>query len=506
MSLSSLLHRLRADPHLAFLRGLAPGLVYLVGGAVRDALLGRETKDLDFVVVGLDPEQVAAALARWGRVEPVESRAFGVFKFTPAGAGEQYDVALPRRDRWTGLAYKDMAAEWGVSLEEDLARRDYTINALALSLEGELRDPFGGQADLAAHRVRAVGEARERFAEDPSRILRGLRLACELGFAVVPETLRAMVEMAEEVTRLTPYGQTRVAAEVVGAEFLRGLAADPPRLVRLWEETGLLRALLPEAAAMAGTPQPELFHSEGDVLRHTLLALERLADLEPPEAQEQWGSPIAFQPRSLHTRLAVLLHDVGKPPTLQPPVDAADRLRFPGHDAIGARLAGAIVDRLRLSVFPREDPLHVDRERLTFLVGRHMLSAGMAPEQAKLSTLERIFFSPESRGGELLAVLYADIAATVPPSGEPDFSGYRRLLERLRQVAGALHAQQQARRLPPLLNGREIMALLGIGPGPEVGRAQEALRELQLEGRLQTREAAEAWLQETAETWSLRDR
>ncbi len=496
MPLSSLLQLLRTDPRLGFLQGLAPGRGYLVGGAVRDALLHRETKDLDFVVLGLAPETLATSLARFGHVEPVESRAFGVYKFTPTGGADTYDVALPRRDRWTGLAYKDMAAELGVSLEEDLARRDFSINALALSLDGDLVDPYGGQADLQARLLRAVGDPRQRFSEDPSRILRGLRLACQLDFEIEPETLRAMCELAPEVTRLTDRGETRVAPEVAGAEFLRGFAACPERLIRLWDQTGLLDLLLPEIAAMRDTPQPEIFHTEGAVLAHTLLALKRLRDLEEPTAQQRWASPIPFQPASLHTRLAVLLHDVGKPPTLQYPQTPGDRIRFLNHAGVGAKLTAALVDRLRLSLFPRDDPLHVERDRLAFLIGRHMICPGMDAQCAKLSTLERLFFSPETRGGELLAVLYADLAATIPASGQPDFAPYRRLLERLRQVAGAIHTHQAERRLPPLLSGDEIMALLELRAGPEVGQVKNALRELQLEGKLQTKQEAEDYLHE----------
>jgi poly(A) polymerase len=494
MSLISLLQSLRADPHLAFLQGLAPGRVYLVGGAVRDALLGRETKDLDFVVVGLSPEGLAGVLARYGHVEEIESRAFGVLKFTPAGAKEIYDVALPRRDRWTGPAYKDMAPTLGVSLEEDLARRDFTVNALALSLEGDLVDPWGGQADLGARLIRAVGDPRQRFTEDPSRILRGLRLACELDWEVEQRTLRAMAETAPEVIRLTDRGETRVAPEVVGAEFLRGFAAQPARLIRLWEQTGLLGLLLPEVAAMRDTPQPEVFHAEGGVLSHVLLALERLRDLEQPDAPARWASPLAFQPGSIHTRLAVLLHDVGKPPTIRYPQTPHDRIHFPDHERAGARLAGEIADRLRLSVFPRGSPLHVDRDRLVFLVGHHMICFGLDFEHTRLATLERHFFNPESRGGELLSLIYADLAATIPPAGRPDFSCYRRLLERLRQVAGVIHAQQRERRLPHLLSGEEIMVLLGLPSGPEVGKVKSALREKQLQGIIQTPEEAREWL------------
>ena len=494
MPLTSLLQSLRDDPHLDFLRGLAPGRVYLVGGAVRDTLLGRGTKDLDFVVVGLAPEAVAEELGRYGRVEEIESRTFGVYKFTPTGGGEIYDVALPRRDRWTGLAYKDMAAVIGVSLEEDLGRRDFTINALALAVDGELVDPYGGQADLRARLIRAVGEARERFAEDPSRILRGLRLACELDFQVEAETWAAMRELAGEVVRRTERGETRVAPEVVGAEFLRGFAAQPGRLVRLWEESGLLARLLPEVAAMQQTPQPAGIHGEGGVLAHTLLALERLGDLEQPGAEAAWGSPIAFRPRDLHTRLGVLLHDVGKPATIQYPETAGDRIHFPEHEPVGARLAGEMAERLRLSVFPHGDPLHVDRERLEWLVGRHMICLSLQPEHTRLATLERYFFTPEERGGELLALIYADMAATVPPSGQSDFSCYERLLEKLRQVAGVIRAHRRERALPHLLSGEEIMALLGLPAGPRVGEVKEALREAQLEGKLRTAEEAREWV------------
>lgn len=494
MSLALLLQSLHTDSRLAFLHGLAPGRPYLVGGAVRDALLGRETKDLDFVVVGLAPEALAAALARFGRVEEIESRAFGVFKFTPTGTTEIYDVALPRRDRWTGLAYKDMTAELGASLEEDLARRDFTVNALALSLQGALLDPWGGQADLQARLLRAVGNPQQRFSEDPSRILRGLRLACELDFALEPNTARAMAGMAPEITRLTPRGETRVAPEVVGAEFLRGFAAQPARLLRLWDEIGLLDLLLPEVAAMRDTPQPEAFHAEGGVLAHTLLALEKLRDLEQPDAQARWGSPLPFRPESIHTRLAVLLHDLGKPPTLRYPQSPDDRLRFPDHERVGARLAGALADRLRLSVFPRGSSLHVSRDRLTFLVGHHMLCCGLDLGGTKLATLERYFFTPESRGGELLSLLYADIAASLRPTGRPDFSRFTSLLGRLRQVAGVIYARRREERLPPLLEGKEIMRLLDLPPGPPVGRVKQTLREKQLRGELSTPDQARAWL------------
>ncbi|HEY3396339.1 MAG TPA: hypothetical protein VGM19_01655 [Armatimonadota bacterium] len=492
MNLTAQLDNLRADPDLAFLHAFSPDHVYLVGGAVRDWLLERETKDLDFLVVGLSPAEVVATLEQHGRVLPVESRAFGVFKFTPRDSATIYEVALPRRDTWTGLRYQDMTAEVGVSLAEDLARRDFTINALALSLTGELVDEYAGQEDLQARRLRAVGDPTARFLEDPSRILRGLRLACELDFTLEPATAQAMRDLAAEVVRPLATGEPRVAEEVVAAEFLRGFHAQPARLVRLWAETGLLALLLPEVAALADTPQPGQFHSEGGVGAHTLLALEELRELERGAVEVLCAVPL--QPATLHAQLAVLLHDVGKPPTIQHPTEPGGRIRFPAHDGAGGDLAGAIVDRLRLTVFPREDPLHVDREHLIFLIRHHMLCAGFDAERIKLTTLERIFFTPEERGGELLALTWADISATVPPSGQPDYRCFRQLVAKINELAEVLHARREQRPLPHLLTGTEIMAATGLPAGPEIGRLKETLRGLQLRGELHDAEEARAWL------------
>lgn len=496
MNPATLVRELLSRPDLAFLRAFPAGSVFLVGGAVRDWLLGRETKDLDFVVVGRKPEEVERVLADHGAVVAVEARAFGVFKFRPQGAAETYDVALPRRDRWTGLRYRDLQPELGVSLEQDLARRDFTVNAMALGLDGRLVDPFGGRKDLRRRMIRAVGEARERFAEDPSRILRGLRFACQLGFEVENRTLRASTEIAPEIVRRTETGLPRVAEEVVGQEFLRGFAADPVRLVRLWEQTGLLALLLPEVEALRQTPQPEAFHTEGGVLAHTLLALERLADLEDPAVAGRLRSPIAFQAGTVHARLAVLLHDLGKPPTLRSPESEGERIRFPNHDVEGARLAGQLVDRLRLSGLPRDDPLHVDKEHLLFLIRRHMFCAHFDPQRTRASTLEKCFFADPMRGGELLAVMWADIAASVPPSGRPNFTRYRALLRRLREVKRVLGTRAGEQIPPPLLDGREIMEMLGLSPGPLVGKVKAALRDLQLEGRLHNPEQARDYLRE----------
>ncbi len=496
MNAAALVRELLSRPDLAFLRAFPAGSVFLVGGAVRDWLLGQETKDLDFVVVGMRPEEIERILSAHGRVMAVESRAFGVFKFRPQGATEVYDIALPRRDRWTGLRYRDLSAELGVGLEEDLARRDFTVNAMALGLDGRLVDPFQGRQDLRRRLIRAVGEARQRFGEDPSRILRGLRFACQLGFEVEKKTLRAATEMAPEIVRRTSAGVPRVAEEVVGQEFLRGFDANPVRLVRLWEETGLLALLLPEVAALRQTPQPEAFHTEGGVLAHTLLALERLADLEDPAVARRLRSPIPLQPSTLHARLAVLLHDLGKPPTLRVPESEADRIRFPNHDVEGARLAGQLVERLRLSGLPRDDPLHVDREHLLFLIRRHMFCAHFDPQRTRASTLEKYFFADRVRGGELLAVMWADIAASVPASGRPNFTRYRALLRRLREVKRALGTRAGEQFPPPLLDGREIMQVLGLSPGPRVGKVKAALRDLQLEGRLRTAEEARDYLRE----------
>ncbi len=291
--------------------------VYQVGGSVRDRLLGLPVQDRDWVVVGSTPEALRALGYRQvGRDFPV---------FLHPETGEEY--ALARTERKTAPGYRGFAvhADPGVTLEEDLRRRDVTINAMALDEGGELIDPFGGREDLRLRRLRHVSPA---FVEDPVRILRVARFAARLGFSVAAETLalmRAMVE-AGEVDALTP--------ERVWTELERALGeADPGRFVEVLRECGALARLFPELDALFGVPQRAEYHPEVDTGAHVLLVLAQAARLSP--------DPLV--------RFAALVHDLGKGTT-----PSGEWPRHVGHEDRGAALVEALCGRYRAPVEYRE--------------------------------------------------------------------------------------------------------------------------------------------------------
>ena len=284
---------------------------YLVGGAVRDALLGREVKDRDWVVVGADaPAMLAAGYQPVGKDFPV---------FLHPETHEEY--ALARTERKTGRGYAGFTfhAEPDVTLEQDLQRRDLTINAMAQDAAGQIIDPFGGQADLAAGILRHVSPA---FAEDPVRILRTARFAARYGFQVAPETLRLMADMVQS-------GEAdALVAERVWQEFARGLMeARPVRMIEVLRQCGALAVLLPEVEALFGVPQRADYHPEIDCGIHTLLTLQSAADAG----------------LSLPERYAALLHDLGKAATA-PDILPAHH----GHEEAGVPLVQAVNQRWKV--------------------------------------------------------------------------------------------------------------------------------------------------------------
>lgn len=482
-------------PDLGFLPALTRRFpqadVYLVGGAVRDAMLGRETKDLDFVVRGVPGDELERLLSGLGRVNYV-GRTFGVYKFVPAGGDlqEPLDVALPRTEHSESLTggYREFAVQSDpmLRIEDDLGRRDYTVNAMALNvLTEDLVDPFGGKDDVCARRLRAVGDPDHRFAEDYSRMLRGLRLACQLGFEWDTDTWRSLVRLMPRINA-TRGAEFIVPRETVGRELVRAFATDPVKALDLWDASGAVAAVLPELLPMKGCPQPANYHAEGDVWTHTRLALQRLWS---PEFAAEWSGKAP----DAEVIFAVLLHDVAKPVTITTPEkDGADRIRFNNHDNVGANIAREICERVKLSQFPRESRWHIDSERLGWLVAHHLLLVHGAIEDMKNSTIERYFFADQRAGEQLLMVMWADGSATVPPSGTPDLTNYRAMRARIAKLAELDRARKG---LPPaLIDGRRIMGELGISPGPTVGKYLALVREAQLAGEVTTAEEAMAWL------------
>jgi tRNA nucleotidyltransferase (CCA-adding enzyme) len=331
--------------------------IYLVGGAVRDRLLGRPHVERDFVVVGATPDELLALGFRpVGKDFPV---------FLHPDTGEQY--ALARTERKTGRGYYGFATRFSpdVTLEQDLARRDLTINAMAQGESGEVIDPHGGRRDLEARVLRHVSPA---FVEDPLRVLRVARFAARfasLGFTVAPETLELMraIDASGELAALVP--------ERVWVETERALGeASPATYFEVLRACGALAAVFPEVDTLFGVPQPEQWHPEIDTGLHTLQVLEVAAELSPDTT----------------VRFAALVHDVGKGLT---PRD--EWPRHIGHEDAGARLIERMAERLRLPNEHRE---------LAVMVARHHARVHRVGEQRPGTILELLELTDAFRRGE----------------------------------------------------------------------------------------------------------
>ena len=316
--------------------------LFLVGGAVRDALLKRPTADFDFVIRGLEKKQIEKTLPRYGSVSLVGKK-FGVYKFVPRGwQNEPIGLALPRTEHTlTGSgAYKDfaIASDPGLPIEADLQRRDFTVNALAINIAtNKLVDVTNGRSDLKNKIIRTVGKPEQRFREDYTRLLRCLRFAVSLDFTIEKETLSQIKKLIANLNKKIDGGYI-VPRELIASELVKMLRPDPVRAVELLDSTGALATLMPELLTMKKCPQPKNFHAEGDVWVHTLLALKNLNG-------GQFKREFKNQPTTDEVCWALLFHDLGKPYTIA----RADRLRYNNHDVVSAEKFRAIADRLKLS-------------------------------------------------------------------------------------------------------------------------------------------------------------
>lgn len=414
---------------------------YLVGGCVRDILLGREPADYD-VATDATPDRVQQLFPRSLAV----GAQFGVIVVTEdLGAGEsvQVEVATFRSD----IGYSDGRhpdrVVYASSPEEDVKRRDFTINALLLDPEtNEVLDFVGGREDLRAGIIRAIGRPEDRFREDKLRMVRAVRFAARFRYAIHSATFAAISKLAPEVHQ--------VSAERLRDELTKLLTEGAARRAfELLDETRLLPELLPEIARMKGVEQPPQFHPEGDVWTHTLLMLEGLP--VPCSPTLAWG---------------VLLHDVGKPPTFTPPSGPEGRIRFDEHVEVGTRMAEEICRRFR---FSNDDTAHV-----AALVANHLRFKD-AP-QMKASTLKR--FVRLDRFEEHLALHRLDCL-----SSHRNLENY----EFVRRFLAETPPEQV--RPPRLLTGDDLIAI-GLAPGPAFRSILEAVEEAQLSGRISTREDA----------------
>ena len=492
-----LLATTQKDKRYAFVRGVMRehenAEIFLVGGAVRDALLGRETKDFDFVVRGVSKTALEKNLRSYGTVHLVGKK-FGVFKLNPKGIKEyeEIDIALPRTESpiaGTGH-YRDFAIKTDASLpiETDLARRDLTINAIALNcVTGELVDPFGGVGDIKDKTIRAVGKPSERFAEDYSRTLRAIRCAIQFGFDIDAATWsslkKSVIHLLDDVVTVEGEVHHAVAYEVISREFVRALMADPVRALDMLDEAGVIKILAPELLVMKGCMQHPEWHSEGDVWTHARLALSLF---NSPEYKKEFG---AEKPSPLNV-VATLFHDVGKPFSMQTPEkDGVEHVKFYGHDRVGAEIAKRVADRI---ILVSAGDYSVDPDDLYWLIDRHLVLLNGDVQDMKNRTIEKYFFDDPARGDALRKLMFVDGLASVRADGSSSLDKFYELkvrMKKLTQLAGS------KKTLPPaLIDGYDVMKVAGISGGRRVGELIESLREEQLAGRVKTKVQARNYL------------
>ena len=417
---------------------LDKGRIYQVGGAVRDRLLhsALASKDLDYLVTGIEYDKLTQLLKNYGRVDLV-GQSFGVIKFTQFedGVPITYDISLPRREHSTGWGHKEFEVSFDpcLSVEDDLVRRDFTIKAMAIALDNdELIDPLGGQVDLEKRQLRMVYPTS--FEDDPLRMLRAVQFAARFEFTIEPATFKAMQQHASLIATVSP--------ERIGEELnkLMTLAEKPSHGFRLMQTSGLLREILPELESCVGIDQPGGYHKY-DVFEHTMHTID------------------ACRPM-LRLRMAALFHDIRKPQAKRIVDEGAT---FYGHESTSAKAARLVLSRLKYS----KDFI----EQVATLVGRHMFTTGVTDKGLRRLVrrvgVDLIF--------DLLDLRRADVIA----------QGMGGITDDVDQFEAEI--RNELSRKPPLglsdlaIDGRDVMRLLNIKPGPIVGDVLNYLLEAVLD-------------------------
>ena len=435
----------------------AGGRALLVGGCVRDRLLGREVKDWDVEVYGVEPAALRGLLARFGRVNVV-GEAFTVYKI-----GRDLDVSLPRRERKTGRGHRAFYIEGdpSMSFAEAARRRDFTVNAILEDpLTGEIIDPYRGREDIAARRLRAVSP--ETFVEDSLRVLRAAQFAARFDFHVEEKT----VELCRTID-LTDLPAERVWGEL---EKILLVARSPYAGLQWLAALGVTGQLFPEIEALSGCPQEPDWHPEGDAEVHTYLVCERARELIDD----------LDYPRRVTLMLAALCHDFGKPSTTE---FAEGRVRSRGHDEAGVAPTVAFLDRLKLFTLDgydvRAQTIALVREHLKpgeFYRARGEVSDGAFRRLARRCELELLYRLAK-------ADTLGRNAPWLPPERWFDAEPQEWFIARARELS--------LENGPPaaLLLGRHLLGM-GLKQSPLVGEIQRAVYELQLDGRVRTLEEA----------------
>jgi poly(A) polymerase len=433
----------------------------LVGGPVRDAFLGRAITDLDFTT-DATPDEILAIVTPISQAQWDVGRAFGTI--AARIDGETVEITTYRSDSYDHTTRKP-AVEFGDTLEGDLLRRDFTVNAMALRVpELKLVDPSGGMDDLIAGVLRTPGAPEVSFGDDPLRMLRAIRFTAQLGFTVAVDAAVAITEMRESISI--------ISVERINEELSKLLKTDAPRRgVELMVESGLAELIIPEIPALQ--LESDEHHHHKDVYQHSLTVLEQAIDLE--RSRDTSPSP------DLVLRLAALLHDIGKPATKRN--EPGGQVSFHHHDVVGAKLARK---RLRALRFDNDTIAAVSR-----LIELHLRFFGYTDGAWTDSAVRRYVRDAGDQLERLHILTRADVTTRNRRKADQLAFAYDDLEDRIATLA----AQEELDSVRPDLDGEQIMRILGIAPGREVGQARAFLLELRLdEGPLPQEEARERLL------------
>ena len=445
--------------------------LYLVGGSVRDALLGRLGHDLDFTT-SARPDDVEALLRRFSRAVWTIGKEFGTIgcKVDDGDVSWVVEVTTFRSDAYAANSRKPVV-QFGDTLDGDLVRRDFTVNAMAVSVpDHRFVDPWGGLADLAAGALRTPGTPEDSFGDDPLRMMRAARFAAQLGFRPVPGVVAAMTAMAERIGI--------ISAERVRDELTKLLLADRPRPgLDLLVRTGLADRVLPELPALR--LERDEHHRHKDVYEHSLTVLEQAIELE---------TRLPARP-DLVNRLAALLHDVGKPATRK--FEEGGKVSFHHHDVVGAKLVRKRLTALRFS--------GEEVKAVSELVFLHLRFHGYGEGGWTDSAVRRYVRD----AGDQLERLHILTRADCTTRNQAKAARLRSAYDDLEARIAVLAEQEELASLRPDLDGRQIMELLDVPPGPLVGQAYRYLLELRIDegplGPERAEQALRAWWAEQRE-------
>ena len=431
----------------------------IVGGAVRDALLGLEAKDVDLEVYGITYDHLAEMLARHGRVDLV-GRSFGVVKFNG------HDFSVPRRDNKIGRSHRDFLTTFdpAITPREAASRRDFTINAIAYNpVTREVLDFFNGREDLRNRILRATGPA---FSEDPLRVLRGMQFACRFDLTIDPATAEMSRSIADQYST--------IAKERIAEEFMKWAtrAAHPGRILDYLEATGWLKHF-PEIARLKGVPQDPDWHPEGDVAIHTMHVVDCATQIaERDHCRSDDRAVLLF---------AALTHDFAKADTTELR-EKNGRLRWTayGHEAAAGPLARRFLERIGIK--------EAIVAQVVPLVEHHLAHSSIGPEATPRAVRRLAVRLAPASITQLIRLIEADASGRPPrPPGLPDSAARLRVMAQVQSV--------EEKPQPPLLLGRHVLPYFSNQPGKHIGEVTRAAYEAQADGAFSSEEEALVWLE-----------